>query len=257
VHRSAGFYRVPFDTSRVPAGLHDPVSLHQAGDVAVSSGQAVTAWVGVVEDARRVPVARAGAAADGCTRNLSIAVPDAADEFAPRSPSAMAILWREPAVCNQILTDERMRPWKERAARCCLGSSVALPIRRSAVFGGTLNLYFGETGVVDAKLTAVGDKIVSEPGQALDLADRDAARQLAEKVGRERDLQPSSVVETALEAIVTLNSRFEVVLFNDAAAHTFGVPSGEASGASIDLFIEAGMRATLKEYVQWYSAHGA
>ena len=70
------------------------------------------------------------------------------------------------------------------------------------------------------------------------------ARLATEREVREQQLQLSSIVETALDAIITVNARFEVVVFNHAAAQMFGVAPEDAIGHPLDRFVPQEHRQT-------------
>jgi PAS domain S-box-containing protein len=79
--------------------------------------------------------------------------------------------------------------------------------------------------------------------------------------GESADAGPSrrdflEIAETALEAIITLNARFEVVLFNRAAARMFGVPAAEALGGGIDRFIPPSLRTEHERHLRHFAESG-
>jgi len=51
---------------------------------------------------------------------------------------------------------------------------------------------------------------------------------------REREERLSSIIETATDAVITIDSQQRVVVFNDAAATMFGVPASEALGRFLE-----------------------
>src|SRR5688500_16555678 len=53
-----------------------------------------------------------------------------------------------------------------------------------------------------------------------------------------------SVIETATDAIVTLDEEQRVVLFNSTAERMFGCPAADAIGRSLDRFIPEQARAS-------------
>ncbi|APV52598.1 hypothetical protein BWI17_21750 [Betaproteobacteria bacterium GR16-43] len=75
-----------------------------------------------------------------------------------------------------------------------------------------------------------------------------AYRQRAERLVAERALQDiaartGNLVESAMDAIITIDENHRVVLFNAAAEAMFGCPRGEALGAPLDGFIPERFRA--------------
>ncbi len=67
----------------------------------------------------------------------------------------------------------------------------------------------------------------------LDISDRERAKQ--KLLAQERLLQ--AIIESAMDAIITLDDEYRVVLFNQAAETMFGCPAADAIGHSLDRFI--------------------
>ena len=65
-----------------------------------------------------------------------------------------------------------------------------------------------------------------------------------------RDTRLGSIVESAMDAIITVDESQHVVLFNKAAEEIFGRPRGEAIGAPLDDFIPTRFRAGHRELVR-------
>lgn len=73
---------------------------------------------------------------------------------------------------------------------------------------------------------------------------RRAQRQLEDS---EQRLQ--SIIGSAMDAIVTVDGRQDIVLFNAAAERIFGCPAGEAIGTPLDRFIPARYRGAHREHL--------
>src|SRR5689334_16008848 len=65
-----------------------------------------------------------------------------------------------------------------------------------------------------------------------------------------RDTRLGSIIESAMDAIITVDESQHVVLFNKAAEHIFGRPREEAIGAHLDEFIPARYRAGHRDQVK-------
>ncbi len=66
----------------------------------------------------------------------------------------------------------------------------------------------------------------------------------------------SSVVATAMDAILTLDSEQRVIVFNAAAEKMFGVPAIEAIGRPLDRFLPAQTRASHAGHIQRFGQSG-
>lgn len=66
----------------------------------------------------------------------------------------------------------------------------------------------------------------------------------------------SSVVGSAMDAIITLDESLRIVVFNEAAEKTFDCPAWEALGAPLDRFLPEQYRKTHPEYVHKFGETG-
>jgi len=71
-------------------------------------------------------------------------------------------------------------------------------------------------------------------GSCIDITDR----KQAEASLLENQIQLAGIIQTAIDAIITVDSRGRVILFNAAAEEMFGCRAGAAIGRSLDYFIQ-------------------
>lgn len=64
------------------------------------------------------------------------------------------------------------------------------------------------------------------------------------------------IVASAMDGIITINDRQEVILFNPAAERMFGLPASEAIGQPITRFMPERFRATHSEHIHRFSITG-
>jgi PAS domain S-box-containing protein len=256
LRRLARFFRALSDMGKATVGLDEPEKLYRAiCTIAVESGHAEMAWIGLVKDDLVVPVAWGGGARQ-YTHGLTIRAPRGSADTSCLGPTAMAISQDRPYICNDLFADERAAPWRARAREFGIRSSAAYPIRRAGRVVGALTLYFRQAGAFDDMLTDLVQQMVSDLCFGLEHIDRDTARVEAMRTVRERELQLSGVVDTALDAIITVNARLEIVLFNRGAARMFGVAADEALGHGLDRFIPLAHRAAHPGYMARYARDG-
>ena len=235
--RLAAFYRALSAMNQAVAHVSDPMALYnRLCGIAVNTCGAHMAWIGLIDDGTVQPLAWAGEAA-AYTRGLEIARPRAEEPDADLGPTAYALRTGHACICNDFHAEPRTVRFRERAARFGVKASGAFPIRRAGQVIGTLNLYFDSVGAFDAALVELVEQLVLDLCFALEHIDREAARALAERTARERELQLAAIVQSAMDAIISVDARFNVVLFNDAATRMFGVPASEAIGRPLDRFL--------------------
>jgi len=254
--RLPAFYRALSEMGQAIVHVADPVSLYDTlCRIAVASCGASMAWLGLVEGDRVTPVAWAGDARR-YTEGLQLACPGPEVPDEELGPTAFVLRSGRPFLCDDFQAERRTGPFRGRAARFGVRSSGAFPIRRAGRVIGTLNLYFQVPRAFDAPLVELIDELVLDLCFALEHIDREAARASAERSARERELQLDSIVETAMDAIISVDAQFKVVLFNHAAARMFGVAPEEAIGHGLDRFIPPEHRAAHPGHMALYAAHG-
>lgn len=108
---------------------------------------------------------------------------------------------------------------------------------------------------------AHAEGLMMEAQEARYHADREAVRAA---VGREEAeeqllisrLRLESIIESAMDAIITVDEDQRVVLFNRAAEQMFGCPLKEAIGQPLDRFLPAQFREAHRHHVQTFGQSG-
>lgn len=95
-------------------------------------------------------------------------------------------------------------------------------------------------------------RVVGVGGVAEDVTER---RRVLQDL-HERELQLAGIVETAMDAIITIDHRFRVRLFNQSAARIFGLPAAHAIGQPLDRFLPMEARLAHAEHLQSFARTG-
>jgi PAS domain S-box-containing protein len=82
-------------------------------------------------------------------------------------------------------------------------------------------------------------------------------RKTAEQGLRESQARFAGIIDSAMDAIVSIDEYQRVVLFNRAAERMFGCAAVEALGEPLDRFIPARLRAAHRDHVRAFGATGA
>lgn len=142
----------------------------------VEHGGFKLAWVGLADHTvQRINVAKAFGPATDYLNGISLSI----DADAPSGRSATATSYREQRVyiCNDFATDPATAPWRERAARHGLASSITLPFRRGGKVIGALIAYGGEKNVFDREAVALLEKMTENISFAMDQYEREEERE--------------------------------------------------------------------------------
>jgi PAS domain S-box-containing protein len=81
-------------------------------------------------------------------------------------------------------------------------------------------------------------------------------RELAETDAHETRQRLAGIIDSAMDAIITLDERQRIILFNTTAESLFGCPQNEALGASLDRFIPERFRASHPEHIRRFGEGG-
>ncbi len=81
-------------------------------------------------------------------------------------------------------------------------------------------------------------------------------RTAAEDALLESRRRMEGIVESAMDALISVDEEQRIILFNPAAEHMFGVASGEAIGAPIERFIPTRFRAGHVEHIRRFKETG-
>jgi PAS domain S-box-containing protein len=79
-----------------------------------------------------------------------------------------------------------------------------------------------------------------------------ARRRKTEAELRDSQMRFGGIVESAMDAIISIDERQRVVVFNNAAEKVFGCPARDAIGSPIDRFIPERFRAAHREHVRHF-----
>ncbi|MDP9043932.1 MAG: ATP-binding protein [Pseudomonadota bacterium] len=232
--RLSRFYETMLRTNQAIARAAGPLALYEAMcQICVETEQAEMAWVGLIEGNKLKPVAFGGPAAL-YTRELDVRL--SATAPVP-GPGLTAIQTGEIYVANDFLNDARTAPYLENAAPLGVRSSCAIPFRCRAEIVGILCLYSNEVGFFDQAVLHLLNGLSADVSHALDNFAREAdhRRTLAEL--RDSESRMAGIVESSLDAVITVDDRGRVKVFNRAASRLFDIPVSAALESSLERFI--------------------
>ncbi|HET9384869.1 MAG TPA: PAS domain S-box protein [Gemmatimonadales bacterium] len=130
------------------------------------------------------------------------------------------------------------------------------------VMGERLHLYGlradGEEFPIDASIS----QVTAEGGKYYTVILRDVTERKAGEVALQRSYQELraaserllGIIQSAMDAVVTIDHEQRIVMFNEAAEKIFRCPAGQAIGKPLDRFIPERFRAAHRGHVEHFGA---
>ncbi len=156
----------------------------------------------------------------------------------------------QPAWIADILHDSNFTR-RQAASRERLRGAFAFPIRGASGVIGVMEFFSRQTQPADADLIQAVAVLGSQIGQF-------AERRRAEEAARESELRKGSILETAIDSIISIDHNGVITEFNPAAERTFGYTHDQAVGQPmVELIVPPSLRQRHREGFARYLATGA
>jgi PAS domain S-box-containing protein len=136
----------------------------------------------------------------------------------------------KPSICNDLDSDENMRPWADARKTTGSRAGAALPIRRAGRTIGALAFYSRERGAFDDEVVKLLERMAANLSFALDNFDRETEREHAETASRESEEKHRAVLENMSEGYFEVDLTGNYTFFNDALARLHGYTREEMVG---------------------------
>jgi len=212
------------------------------------------AWIGWhdAETRRLTPVAEHGDA-HGYLREVRVFTDDRPEG---RGPSGTAFRTGRAYVCNDVLTDPAVEPWRAARAQQGLLSSATLPIRVAGVVSGTISVYAAEAGYFQAKEVALLEEVAGDISFALDTFAKDEARRRAERAVLGEKLFTDAMIESMPGILYFYDSDGRFLRWNRNFETASGYSASEIAGMHPRDFFSPSDRPLLDERVAEVFAKG-
>ena len=204
--------------------------LHETCRILVDEGGYRLAWVGFAEqDAEKTvrPAAHAGIN-EGYLETAKITW---ADTERGRGPTGTAIRTGQPTVCQNMLEDPRIAPWREEAARRGYAASCAVPLVVGGRSIGALTVYSRLPEAFDAAEAKLLAELVEDLTYGLQALRTRAERQRAMEALEKANAYNRSLLEASLDPLVTISPDGKITDVNSAAEKVTGCLREELIGA--------------------------
>ncbi len=240
--RMAEFYSALSAANKAIFQARTPLELYEAlCDICTKGPRVVLAWVGEVNEEGITAVATKGSA-ERYTHDLVVALEG--DFSRAHSPAATAATSGSPCLVQDYATDERTAQVSDLARPYGIRASGAFPMRCQQHVVAVLNVYFREADVWEPELVRLLEELTQDISFALDNFLREANRRKAQAALRDQEQQLSRLIDTATDAILTVDGQFIVRRANQAAADAFGGTADALAGQPLKSLLP-----------EWSSAH--
>ncbi len=194
------------------------------------------AWIGYTDPDTGVvvPIARLGEGAK-YLEDLQISIN--ADTPLGHGPTGTAIRENRPFWCQDFMNDSATAPWHEQAKSFGWKASAALPLLKNGVVVGALSLYADQIDAFDESVRNLLLEMASDVSFALDNFAREAARRRAEQALKESLAKTQLLLDSSLDAVVSMDHNGTVVGWSQQAEQIFGYVREQAIGCELGKLI--------------------
>ncbi|MBP6180730.1 PAS domain S-box protein [Flavobacterium sp.] len=201
----------------------------EACNIAVNIGMFRMAWIGMVDEATKkvIPQMIAGDEKGYLSKIRSISVEDVPQG---RGPAGTAIREEQYIVCNDIKNDTRMAPWRDEALERGYFSLIAIPIKKFGKAVGIFSFYAGEKNFFDAEEIALLEEAVNDVGFAIEIFEKEALREKAEKAVSESQKRYDTLTEVSPVGIFRTDSTGKTTYVNPSWCQVSGLSFEQALG---------------------------
>ncbi len=153
--------------------------------IAVEDGQFKFTWVGLIdENTKKVMVSSKFGNDEGYCDNIDVTFDESPTGL---GPTGTAIKEGKYFICNDIKTDNRMKPWREEALTRNILSSAAFPLKVFGKIIGSINFYSTEKDFFDDDEIKLLEELSMDISYALEFIDQEERRKKFEEALKESE----------------------------------------------------------------------
>lgn len=201
----------------------EPALFKDACDIAVSIGQFKVAWIGLFQTGQKINlVANTGMIPE----DIAIFTDAYYDD---NGPQTYVMNTGRPFISNDSIQDLELMTWKRYASVRGYGSFIVLPIRKSGVVVGSLNLYAAQRDTFDTAEVRLLEEAVGDISFALDVFEKESLRLQAENKHSYSELRLKQAQEVAHIGNWELDFATGRAIWSEEALRIYGLPLEEAA----------------------------
>ena len=209
--------------------------------ILVEDGKFKMAWIGGIDENTKLvkPVSSCGNN-NGYLDNILISINDS--EF-QKGPTGTSIITGQYNVCNDIINDPRMTPWKDHALKLDFRSSAAFPVKQKNKLPLPLTVYSSELDFFDENEIKLMNDISLELSFALESIDNEEIKKKMEAELREAFLYNRNLLEVSLDPLVTIGPGGKITDVNNATELVTGITREELIGSDFSSYFTEPLKA--------------
>jgi PAS domain S-box-containing protein len=197
-------YTVLSATNRAIVRIHDKKELlNEICRIAVDDGGFTMVWAGIANPEKHLiePIAMAGNV-KGYIDAIAISTDDIPRG---RGPTGTAFRKNTFNVCNDIVNDPKMTPWRKGALEQGYRSLASFPFAHGTGNAGVITFYASEPGFFTPQIIRLLEEQTGDISFALVTMEHEEQRSAAEKHLKKSELQYRRLFETAQDAILIID----------------------------------------------------
>lgn len=209
------------------------ILLEKSCCVAIEKGKFVLAWIGIPDkESDWINVASFCGSAKDYLNQIKISVNSNIPEG--RGPTGTAIREKKYNICNDVESDARMLPWKDKLLGFGIRSSAALPLVVHGETFGVFSVYSDEKGFFDTEEIALLDELSKDISFALEHIEDEEKRRLAEQALAQSEERYRTLAEAVREMIFVLSIDRKIEYVNSYAAQQFSKSPKDLLGMHVN-----------------------
>ncbi|QDZ28248.1 diguanylate cyclase domain-containing protein [Noviherbaspirillum sp. UKPF54] len=224
--------------------------------IAVEHGRFHMAWIGLIDHTSKqvISVASYGKNPDAL-QHLSVSVDDSKPEGC--GVIGMALRENRPNICNDLYSTPHPSHRLKAANEAEYQSLASFPFHIAGKTLGALNLYSAEKDFFDEQLIELLEEMALDISFAIENYEREAQRKAIEAALVDSERFKSAILTAALDCIVSINRKGEIISFNEAAERTFGYSRDQVLGKPlVDTIIPQEWRDRHQPAVERFLSNG-
>ncbi len=212
--------------------------------VLVEDGQFKMAWVGLKDAvSERILVVASWGDTTGYLTDLDLY---ADDRPGGQGPSGRAFRSGKPYICNDIVSDPAIAPWRDDATRRGYRAWAVFPIEAGGAVAGLLNVYADEPGVFLHREVSLLTEAATDISFALDNLSSDEARKEAQAIARREQTFSDTMIDSMPGILYFYNADGHFLRWNTNFETVSGYSAAEIARMHPRDFFTADVQPTLE-----------